>query len=735
MSELQYIKGVGPKRAEALEKEGFEKPEDILFYPPRTYIDRSAAISIKDIASRLKEELSFEFEKGKKYFSLKNEVCIVAKLIHKQERQFSKTRSMLKFTLADGSGVNAEVIFWNAVKFISKSYNTGEVLVVSGNVEMNRFGTVTFNHPEMEKFDDEDAQSYKNGKILPVYPLTQKLRNAGITVRVFRKISSDAVQKNLFLIKETLPKYLIESLNLPSKQESIKNVHFPESRRDLNRAVKRLKFEEIFYYELYLALRHKGIKISEKAPLMNPKSALARRLYDNLPFKLTRDQKKVIKEISEDLSSGQPMNRLLQGDVGSGKTIVSVLCMMIAIDSGFQTAIMAPTEILAEQHFHTFSKLLKDFDIGIESLLGGQRKKQRTEILERISSGDSKIIVGTHAMFQADIAYEKLGLIVIDEQHRFGVSQRAELKKLGKTSFAEEELSPHILVMSATPIPRTLSMTLYGDLDVSVIKEKPANRLPVKTKVVFDSQIEKVYSFIKKEIQSGRQAFIVYPLVEKSEKLEYKSAVEHYESLKEEVFPEFKCGLLHGQMFWYEKEEAMKEFLDKKYDILIATTVIEVGIDIPNASIMVIEDAERFGLSQLHQLRGRVGRGAEQSYCILVTKDKYKYQLNKKQDEISERKSAIIRLKTMEETNDGFKIAEVDMKLRGPGDILGTKQSGMPDFKFLNITEDANIITEARKQAFAVIEKDPQINQAENQILKKEYIKRYGEDKVFFDIA
>ncbi len=730
-----YIKGVGPKRAEVLEKDGLSSPEDILYYAPRTYIDRAGALSIKEITAKLNREQTFEFDKGFSNFSLKNEISIVAKLIHKQEKELSKKRTMLVFTLSDGSGEYAQIIFWNYTKYFSKAYEAGETLFVSGNVELNRNGVLCFNHPEIELFDEEDEASYRSGKILPVYPLKQNMRNAKISVRILRKITLTTIEKYLYLIKESLPKWLIDEFKLPSKQESIKNLHFPENRKNLIKAVKRLKFEEILYFEIFLALRYKGIKTKELAPLINPKSVSARRLYDKLPFKLTSDQKRAIREISEDINSGMPMNRLLQGDVGSGKTIVAVLSMLMAIDNGIQTAIMAPTETLAEQHFHTFSKMLDGFNIGIGRLLGGQRTRQRREILDKISSGECKIIIGTHALFQADIVYNRLGLIIIDEQHRFGVAQRAELKVHGEKSFEGKELSPHILVMSATPIPRTLSMTLYGDLDVSIIREKPANRLPIRTKVVFDAQIEEAYDFIRNEIKSGRQAYIVYPLVEKSEKIDFKSAIDHYDMLKEEVFPDFHCGLLHGQMFWYEKEETMRDFLEKKYDILVATTVIEVGIDVPNATVMMIEDAERFGLSQLHQLRGRVGRSSYQSYCLLVTKDKYKFALNKKVDEQTERKSAIIRLKTMEEISDGFKIAEVDLQLRGPGDVMGTRQSGLPDFKFLNLAEDGNIVAAARKQAFLIIEKDANLSLPENELIRNEFLKRFEKDRFFFDIA
>jgi ATP-dependent DNA helicase RecG len=429
------------------------------------------------------------------------------------------------------------------------------------------------------------------------------------------------------------------------------------------------------------------------------------------------------------------MNGLLQGDVGSGKTIVALLSIMIAIENGCQTVFLAPTEILAEQHFHVIKNYMEGFNINVVQLLGGQKKKIRNDILMDIQSGKANIVVGTHALFESEIEYNQLGLIIIDEQHRFGVAQRAKLKELAKKSFKGEEISPHILVMSATPIPRTLSMTVYGDLDVSIIREKPKNRKAIQTKIVFESQLDFVYEFIRKEIEKGRQAYIVYPLVEKSEKMELKAATEQYERISNEIFPNFKCGLLHGQMFWYEKEDAMKAFLNKEYDILVSTTVIEVGIDVANVTVMLIENSERFGLSQLHQLRGRIGRGSEQSYCFLATKDNYQYALKRFNDKSEDRKAVFIRLKTMEKTDDGFKISEDDLKLRGPGDVLGTRQSGLPAFKFLDLVSDGDLISQARHEAEIILKNDPELNEKNNKILKDEFTKLYLADNNYFDIA
>lgn len=732
---LQWIKGIGPKKAEALAGEGILSPADALMYFPRAYVDRNAMASLKALAVKLRQENSALLDKGDKFFSMQNEAMVVARIASKKEHKYGKNRRMLKVGLRDSSNGSAEIVFWNYVSYYDKQLQEGELVIVSGKPELNKFGHVSFNHPEIEKFNSSEARQFSEGKLLPVYRLPQGLRNAGITIRSLRDIIDNVIAKELNYLKETLPEELLEKYKLPGIAAAVKRLHFPTSRRAVDRCGKRMKFEEIFFFELFLAIRQRGIAVQEKGLYVDPKSSSARTLLDSLPFELTRDQKKVIREIADDMASGKPMNRLLQGDVGSGKTIVAVLSILMAIDSGYQTAFMAPTELLAEQHYHSLRKFFKDIEINVVQLVGGQKKKARMEIFEGIMSGKANIIVGTHALFASEIEYHKLGLVIIDEQHRFGVEQRAELKKLGEQSHEESDIVPHILVMSATPIPRTLSMTAYGDLDVSIIKEMPKNRKPIKTKIAFESELPGVYEFIREQVKEGRQAYIVYPLVEESEKLELKSATVHYQKLKDEIFPELKCGILHGQLFWYEKEDAMNDFLDKKYDILISTTVIEVGIDVSNATVMLIENAERFGLSQLHQLRGRVGRGSEQSYCILATKDDYKYEIKKKGGKDEERKANIIRLKTMERTSDGFEIAKVDLELRGPGDFLGTKQSGLPNFKFINLVEDVKIIETARKEAYSLIEDDPRLRKPENAMIKREFMKRFINDKIFFDIA
>lgn len=733
--EIQYIKGIGPKRYEAFLKEGLKTANDFLYYFPRDYIDRTNVTTLKSLAVKLRQETESISQSITEDFSFKLEFSFVGRITEKKIHTFGRNRKFLKLTVNDLQNGHAEVIFWSYADYYAKLYDIKELISVSGKPELNRYGIISFSHPEIQRLDSEDEKQFETGKILPIYKLSENLKKYKISSKTIRDIVQTILPSELKNVEDTLPDYVLKEFGYPNAQEAIKNLHFPSQKEDIDKARQRMKFEEIFFFELLLAIRKRKIKYIEKGLALSPKSKSARKLYNSLPFRLTKDQIKVINEISQDMQSGKPMNRLLQGDVGSGKTIVALLSMLTTIDNGFQTAFMAPTELLAEQHYHTILNYLKDFDISVVQLVGGQKKRVRQDILERIASGEANIIVGTHALFESEILYKDLGLIIIDEQHRFGVAQRAELISLGKKSHDGEELAPHILVMSATPIPRTLSMTLYGDLDVSIIREMPKNRKPVKTKVVFESQLPSVYSFIREEVRKGRQAFVVYPLVEKSEKLDLKSATEHYEKLKNDVFPDLRCGLLHGQMLWYEKDETMKAFLEKQYDLLVATTVIEVGIDIPNATIMLIENSERFGLSQLHQLRGRVGRGSEQAYCILATKENFKFHFNKKLQDEQDTVSAIIRLKSMEETSDGFKISEIDLKLRGPGDFLGTKQAGLPSFKFLNLASDGDLISKARKFAFQIIADDPHLRKVENKATRENFIKQYKEGNHYFDIA
>lgn len=733
VSELQYVKGVGPKRAEALATAGILTPRDLLLYLPRTYVAHERVPTLAALQVKLLREKNIFESELKVGENFHNEVSVVGRVISHKEHGYGRRKKLLVLEISDGSGGRAFINFWSYADYYKKTYPLGMLLSLTGKPEIDSYNKIVFNHPDIEKLDEEDENKFKAGGILPVYPVSDKMQKAGINTRLIRKIVANVIEKHLPAIRENLPEHLIKKLRLKGLRQSIRMLHFPETVKEIDLALQRLKFNEIFYFELMLSKRRSVKKTEEQSVVINPKSERARKLYETLPFELTRDQKKVIREIMNDMESGKPMNRLLQGDVGSGKTIVALLTMLAVIDNGYQVAIMAPTELLAEQHYHSINKFAAGLDVNIVELTGGQRKKYRQEVLDEIASGKANIIVGTHAMFESSVEYNNLGYIVIDEQHRFGVDQRADLIKQGKLSLTHGKV-PHILVMSATPIPRTLSLTLYGDLDVSLIRELPANRKPIKTKVVFDSDIQKVYDFIRKRINEDEQAYIVYPLVEKSDKIELKSAVEFYEKLNNEIFPDLKCGLLHGQMLWYEKEDVMKAFLEKEYQILVATTVIEVGIDVPNATVMVIEDAERFGLSQLHQMRGRVGRSDKQSYCLLVTKDKFSYELKRTDKGEMEKMAAIVRLRTMENTTDGFEIAEVDLKLRGPGDLMGTRQSGLPDFRFIDLTSDLDIITLAKNEAEELISEDPNLNKQDNKIIKY-YLQFFANKDNYYDIA
>ncbi|MCX7736720.1 MAG: ATP-dependent DNA helicase RecG [Candidatus Kapabacteria bacterium] len=730
---LQYLKGVGPKRAEALASAGILIPEDLLFYFPRAYIDRAVISSIRQLSVSLRTEKDVFFNNIP---NLKSENTLIARIINIQEKQYGKNRKMLICNIQDETA-GAKIIFWNRIEYYSRSFKEGDLVAISGKPELDIKGTITFHHPELTKLDESEEVDFSKGILLPIYPLTEKMKSSGINNKALRTIIKSVLPLYLDNIKETLPEYILKSNKLPSIKDTISLLHFPENISQTNLANYRLKYEEIFFYEMFVNLIKSNFKQRYSGLSFNVKSQLARKLVDKLPFKLTDDQKKVIREIADDLSSGKPMNRLLQGDVGSGKTIVSLIIMLIAIENGYQVALMAPTEVLAEQHFRTISKFIDliSTDLKIILLTSGLKASSKKQNISEIEAGKANIVIGTHSLFENEIKYKNLGFIVIDEQQRFGVAQRANLINMASDSLSDSNTIPHILVMTATPIPRTLTMTLYGDLDVSIIREMPKNRKPVITKIIFESQINSVYDFLREQVNNGEQAFIVYPLVEKSEKLELKAATEHFKYLSEKIFPELSIGLIHGQMSWTEKESIMLDFLEKKYQILVSTTVIEVGIDIPDSNIMVIENAERFGLSQLHQLRGRIGRGDRQGYCFLVTKDNFKYQMARKGIKEDDQLAAIIRLKTMERTTDGFEISEVDMKLRGPGDILGLKQSGVPDFKYINIVQDGDIISKAKNQAISILGGDPHLRFTENNIIKDKILKMFKNSENYLRIG
>ncbi len=729
ISELQFIKGVGPIKAIALSQLGINNLIDMISFFPVSYIYRSNTKLISEVIEILRSEYSLNFQKiDIQSLKLYSEIQIVAKVVNIKTIELSRFKKLLKITVTDDSNAQAEIIFFNRVQYFEKKFKEGQILFISGIPTSDKFSQVKFTHPDIEVIDEEEVSLYKSGGIIPKYRMPEGLMKARFSQNSIRNIIQYIFESKDLKIEESLPEYLISEYSLIQINEAFRQVHFPDNIEKLEQAINRFKFEESLLFQLTLNSLRKNQLMNEKGIVIQRNTESVKNLYKQLPFKLTQSQIDVIKQIYDDFSNGKPMNRLLQGDVGSGKTLVAIFTMLAAVDNGYQVAIMAPTELLAEQHYRTISKFTEGFGINITLLVGSQKSKLRKEINQKIIDGESQIICGTHTLFQNNMQFNKLAYIVIDEQHKFGVNQRAELQKIAINSHFDKQVYPHILVMSATPIPRTLSMTVYGDLDVSVINQMPAERKPIKTKIAFEQNRDSVNEFIIKEITEGKQVYYVFPLVDKSEKLQLKSAVEYYDYLQSEVFPNQKIGLLHGQMHGYEKEDIMKAFLNKEYDILVATIIIEVGIDVPNATIIVIENAERYGLSQLHQLRGRVGRSHHQSYCILFSKSEYQFHLNKNNIDTKEYKSAIVRLKTMENTTDGFQIAETDLELRGPGDILGSQQSGMPNFKHLNIVKDVELIAKTRKQAQEILESDNHLSNSKNIALRKT-LQKYVADK------
>ena len=680
-SDIKFLKGVGPKRAELLNNElSIFTFSDLLYYYPFRYIDRSKFYKVKDITEDLpniqsKGVISNFTEKGvgrKKYLTAK---------------------------FSDGTGI-IELIWFRGAKWITQNIESGNEYIIFGKPA--RYGRkINIAHPEVDK--PEDAKKKLTSNLQAVYSSTEMLTKRNVNSKVFRTIISNVFEKLLAKLPETLPGYVIEKLKLISHHEAVKNIHFPKDNYTLQKAVFRLKFEELFFIQLSVLklkynrkIQFKGYEFSKVGDNFN------RFFNEKLPFELTGAQKRVIKEIRKDFASGKQSNRLLQGDVGSGKTLVGLMLMLIALDNGFQASLMAPTEILAQQHYISISKFLDGLGINISLLTGSTKQKDRRVLHENLQNGTIQILIGTHALIEDTVKFHNLGLVIIDEQHRFGVAQRAKMWKKNKQP-------PHMIVMTATPIPRTLSMTIYGDLDISIIDELPPGRKAIKTIHSFDSKRLPVFKFVRDEIKKGRQIYIVYPLIFESENFEYKDLEDGLESISRAFpAPEFAISVVHGQMKPEEKEASMKLFVKGITNIMIATTVIEVGVDVPNASVMIIESAERFGLSQLHQLRGRVGRGADQSYCILMTG--YKLSADGKK-----------RIETMVETNDGFKIAEVDMKLRGPGDTEGTRQSGLPfELKLASLTQDYIILELARHTAIDILDNDAELTEDNNQILGRQ---------------
>jgi ATP-dependent DNA helicase RecG len=710
---LQYVKGIGPKRAAALERLEINSIKDLFFYFPRGYLDRSQIVRIADLRNCVQ----------------KGEPVTIFAEVFRQEARRSRHRGKLIFflTVRDESGF-LTCIWFEGFQWLKDAFEVGEFLALSAVPTLDKLRRPQFVHPQFDRLksveeDEPDwGKLFNTGSIIPKYRSSADLERIGLDSRGFRRILRNAVDHHLSVLDETLSKEIMLRQDLCKLQSAIRSIHFPDNFQELNAARKRLKFEELFFLQLMLVLRKRNMQHNIRGMTYDIKSKLARHLVDSLHFELTAAQKRVLQEIASDLQSSYPMNRLLQGDVGSGKTIVALCVSLIAVENGLQVAFMAPTEILAEQHFRTLAAFLEKLPVNVRLLIGGQRKKLREDIIEDIRRGSAQIVVGTHALVEEKVEFAKLGLVIVDEQHRFGVMQRATLRAKG--------MNPDVLVMTATPIPRTLAMTLYGDLEVSVIDEMPANRKPVRTALRTEQEKRRVYQFVEEEIRRGRQAYIVFPLIEESDKIDLKAATKEYEYLQQHVFPDYQLGLLHGRMKPDEKDEVMRKFKVGEIQILISTTVIEVGIDIPNATVMIIENAERFGLAQLHQLRGRVGRGADQSYCILIANYGWFDTRVKGKDAMEirdEKEHARTRLETMVQTTDGFKIAEVDLKLRGPGEFFGTRQSGIPELHIANIVDDAELLAIAREEASDLIKDDPHLRQKDNECIKKHFEKEYKE--------
>lgn len=666
---IVYLKGVGTNRAELLQKElGIFTLSDLLFHFPYRHIDRSKIYSINQIEPEMP------------YIQLKGKIMHFRTLGQKRAQR-------LVAELHDGTG-RIELVWFQGAKWVQEAVKEGKEYLVFGKPSLFN-GSYNIAHPTVDEPDEEGGKKYL--RMMPFYTVTERMRNRALDSKVLMKLTNTLLADERFDVPENLPDWLVQLYQITSRKDALMQIHFPENNAKLQQATYRLKFEELFFIQLrLLAYKQKqkaiynGIQFSQVGHYFNT-------FYNSyLPFELTNAQKRVVKEIRADVKSGKQMNRLLQGDVGSGKTVVALMSMLMAIDNGYQASLMAPTEILAQQHFETINQLLQQMDVEVRLLTGSTPTKERKVILEGIANGSIHLLIGTHALIEETVVFQNLGLAIVDEQHRFGVAQRA--KMWGKNKFP-----PHQLVMTATPIPRTLAMTLYGDLDTSVIDELPANRKPIQTVHRTESNRLRVYGFMREQIAKGRQVYVVYPLIAESEKMDYANLQQGFEEIANMFpMPQYQVSMVHGKMKPADKETEMQRFVKGQSQIMVATTVIEVGVNVPNASVMVIESAERFGLSQLHQLRGRVGRGAEQSYCILMTKQK----LNG---------DAALRVRTLCNTNNGFEISEVDLKLRGPGAMDGTAQSGVLDLRIADLANDQLILQQARQAAQQLLEKDPNL--------------------------
>ena len=687
---LTALPGLSQKKAEALALEGIQSVYDLLFFFPRRYLDRSNVMPIAHVRGQ-------------------GEEVTVAGTVQSVEEQGFRAKKRLEVVVKDETG-GMKAVWFKGAHYLKKRFKIGQKLALFGVAK--QYGRhISMAHPETDVLSSESDLS-NFSKIVAIYSSGKHFHQS----RIFNSHIQTWITHILSVEKlmEFLPDDLLARYDLPTRDRAIRDIHMPDTHLAHKRALKRFKFEELFLFQLSMERIHNQRSSSHQGPLLlETKPRTHRYFTHNLPFELTEGQIKALGDIKEDIQSGKQMNRLIQGDVGAGKTVVAMGALLMAVDNGYQGALVAPTEILAEQHFQSLQESFEGLDVNVRLLVGGQKVGLRRDVLTALEGGQCDIVVGTHAVIQKDVRFHRLGMVVIDEQHRFGVQQRAEL--LNKADH------PHMLVMSATPIPRSLAMSLYADLDISIIKGLPKGRKPIRTAIRSEKRREDVYRFVETELSSGGQVYIIYPLIEESEVMDLKDATAGFKKIKER-FPSFRVELLHGRISSEDKDRIMKDFAEGKVDILVSTTVIEVGVNVPNASIMIIEHAERFGLSQLHQLRGRIGRGSRQSYCILMP-----------DHAISE--SGAIRLKTMEKTNDGFEIAEVDLKLRGPGDFLGTKQSGLPEFKYADILQDQAILQEAKHEAHRILSEDPNLLNANHAALKEFFSPYHERKKKFYGLA
>jgi len=694
-SPIEYLKGVGPKRAELLKKElGIFSYVQLLNYYPFRYIDRTRFYKINE---------------------LQPDQPLVQIIGRITDRQIigDKHKRRIVARLTDETG-SMELVWFQSLKWVEENVLRGKVYIVFGKPNMFN-GTFSISHPELENYP-RPAGITGNLTLQPIYNSTEKLKKHFLDSKGIQKLQSLLIEQHIREVKETLPGYITDKYKLVRRREALQNIHFPANAQSLQDAERRLKFEELFFIQLQLLNSKQQRSLKFKGAVFDKVGDKINTFYKEiLPFELTNAQKRVIKEIRLDTQRGAQMNRLVQGDVGSGKTIVALMSMLLANDNGYQACMMAPTEILARQHYQSLVSLVKEDFVKVAVLTGSTTRKQRNLLHQQLENGEIDILVGTHALIEDKVQFKNLGLVVIDEQHRFGVEQRAKL-------WRKNSVPPHILVMTATPIPRTLAMTLYGDLDVSVIDELPAGRKPIETRHLFEGQRLRMFGFMKEEIRKGRQVYVVYPLIKESEKLDLLYLEAGIEQMRYQFpLPDFQISIVHGKMSNADKQFEMQLFVEGKTQIMVATTVIEVGVNVPNASVMVIEHAERFGLSQLHQLRGRVGRGAEQSFCILMSGNKLT-------------KEGKLRLETMVRTNNGFEISETDLKLRGPGDLSGTQQSGVLDLKLADLAKDQVILQEARNTIIEVFEEDPTLSLPQNHLLRS-YLEKKNQGISFDKIS